>query len=232
MGQKTGISWTGATWNPWHGCIKVSSGCKNCYMYRDKERFGQDPRQVVKSKTAFNSPLKWTEPRLIFTCSWSDFFIEEADEWRAEAWEIIKNTPQHTYQILTKRPERIIECLPKDWGDGYENVWLGVSVEDEFHNWRAQMLSTTPAKVRFISAEPLIGPIDSLWLTRIHWVIAGGESGPDFRPMKPEWATLIRDQCRRFGVAFFHKQNGGNTKIDGEWGGNLLDGQVYQEFPA
>jgi len=150
MAQTTGISWTDATWNPWHGCRKISAGCKYCYMFRDKERYGQDPTVVMRSKSNFNDPLKWAmdteqigflpgkdkEPSAfvgmkIFTCSWSDFFIQEADEWRADAWNIIRDTPEFTYQILTKRPERIMECLPPDWGRGYENVWLGVSVEDK-----------------------------------------------------------------------------------------------------
>ena len=111
MAIQSKIQWTNATWNPWHGCKKVSPGCKFCYMYRDKERYNQDPTTVLKSKTKFNAPLQWNEPKLIFTCSWSDWFIEEADQWRAEAWKIIKNTPHHTYQILTKRPERIKDHL-------------------------------------------------------------------------------------------------------------------------
>lgn len=154
------IQWTEATWNPWHGCKKVSEGCKFCYMYRDKERYGQNPATVMKSKTAFKAPLNWKEPKLIFTCSWSDWFIEEADAWREEAWQIIKATPQHTYQILTKRPERILSHLPADWGTGYPNVWLGVSVENqEVLGERLFNLSMVPAVVRFVSAEPLLGPL-------------------------------------------------------------------------
>ena len=129
-------------------------------MYRDKDRYGQDPTTVMRSKAKFKEPLKWKEPKLIFTCSWSDWFIEDADEWRDEAWEIIKNTPQHTYQILTKRPERIADHLPEDWGEGYPNVWLGVSVEYTKYVPRILKLIGIPAKVRFVSFEPLLGPID------------------------------------------------------------------------
>lgn len=170
MAETTGIAWTGATWNPWHGCIKVSDGCKFCYMYADKARFGQDPRIVQRSKTTFRAPLKWNDPRLVFTCSWSDWFIEEADAWRAEAWEIVRDTP-HTYQILTKRPERIAECLPADWGSGYRNVWLGVSVENqEWADRRIQALLETPAFVRFLSVEPLLGPVDLRpWIGYAHY---------------------------------------------------------------
>jgi protein gp37 len=165
MGDSTKIEWTEATWNPWHGCHKVSAGCKNCYMFREKKAYGQDPNAVVRSKTTFNAPLKWVKagkaPRYCFTCSWSDFFIEEADSWRSEAWEIIRATPQITYQILTKRPERIAAGLPGDWGEGYPNVWLGVSCENqEAADKRIPLLLCTPAAIRFISAEPLLGPIN------------------------------------------------------------------------
>lgn len=161
MGVESSIQWTQATWNPWHGCRKVSAGCKYCYMYRDKDRYGQDPTKVLRSKGNFNQPLKMKEPALIFTCSWSDWFIEEADAWRDEAWAIIKATPQHTYQILTKRPERIRHCLPEDWGDGYPNVWLGTSVEDqEQANKRIPHLLMNDAAIHFVSAEPLLRPVD------------------------------------------------------------------------
>ncbi len=224
------IEWCMATWNPWHGCHKISPACQFCYMFRDKLRYGQDPNLVVRSKTTFNDPLKWNEPKLIFTCSWSDFFIEEADQWREAAWNIIKNTPHHTYQILTKRPERILSCLPEDWGEGYENVWLMVSVESQKYVWRIEELLNVPARVRGISAEPLLGHLDLMpFLTRkkpiqgktgnwmyggeitihpIHWVIAGGESGSKARPSHPDWFRSLRVQCSLFDVPFFFKQWG------------------------
>lgn len=203
MGNETHINWTDATWNCWHGCHKVSDGCKFCYMFRDKEKYGQEPNKVVRSKTTFNAPLKWTEPRKVFTCSWSDFFIEDADEWRDEAWNIIRKTPHLTYQILTKRPENIEVRLPKDWGYGYENVWLGVSVENQkAADERIPLLLDIPAVVSWLSCEPLLEKVDltkcgSLFekvnvlknhqiavdhhifehRTGISWMVLGGESG-------------------------------------------------------
>lgn len=166
MGERTGIEWTNHTWNPWRGCIKVSAGCKNCYMYRDQVRYGRDPRDVMRAAPAtFNAPLKWHDPAFVFTCSWSDWFIEEADVWRDDAWSIVRQTPHLTYQILTKRPENMAARLPADWGEGWPNVWLGVSAEDQATaDLRLPILAATPAAVRFLSAEPLLGPIDlSTW---------------------------------------------------------------------
>lgn len=165
MSEHTNIAWTDATWNPWHGCEKVSPGCKHCYMYREKQRYGQDPRNVTRSKTTFRAPLKWTKPARVFTCSWSDFFIEEADPWRDEAWEIIRQTPHLTYQILTKRPERMAGRLP--WTtEPWPHVWLGVSVEDQANaDARIPLLLDTPAAVRFLSVEPLLAAVDlRAWL--------------------------------------------------------------------
>jgi len=242
MGDKSTIEWTDATWNPWRGCHKVSQGCKHCYMFREQRMYGADPNVVMRSKTTFEAPLKWKDPKMIFTCSWSDFFIEEADVWRDEAWEIIRQTPQHTYQILTKRPERIRDCLPAatcqgDWFP--RNVWWGVSIESQEHIQRWSILDSAlhyhiPA-VMFISAEPLLGPLDLFgemqeidvgdeehnWWTRTpDWIIVGGESGPDYRSMDLEWARSILAQCREYEVACFVKQLGGwpNKRTDlSEW---------------
>lgn len=166
MGETTGIEWANASWNPWMGCHKVSAGCKNCYMFRDMPHYGRDPNTVVRTKTTFDAPLKWAKSgkvaagARVFTCSWSDWFIAEADPWRDEAWDIVRRTPQYTYLILTKRPERIEWNLPDDWNDGYPNVWLGVSAENqEQANKRIPALLNTPAAIRFVSAEPLLGPI-------------------------------------------------------------------------
>lgn len=173
MGERTNIEWTDATWNPFRGCTKVSPGCASCYMFRDQERYGRDPSVVVRAAPAtFNAPLKWQRDRLklpvgerrplrVFTCSWSDWFHADADPWRAEAWDIIRATPLITYQILTKRPERIAACLPADWGSGYPNVWLGVSAENQYwYDQRMTILVTVPARLRFVSAEPLLKPLD------------------------------------------------------------------------
>lgn len=141
------------------GCTKVSPGCAHCYMFREQRQYGNDPELVRRSKTTFNKPLKWAEGKLVFTCSWSDWFHETADPWREDAWDIVRRCPQHTFQILTKRPELIADRLPADWGDGYPNVWLGVSVENSRYTWRADVLREIPAALRFISAEPLLGSL-------------------------------------------------------------------------
>ncbi len=210
MGESSVIEWTDSTWNPWRGCDKVGPGCAHCYMFREQRRYARDPSIVVRCSAAtFSAPLSWVWAarraaciadhgcHLVFTCSWSDFFHEHADAWRAGAWEVIRRTPGSTYQILTKRPERMLEQLPADWGDGWPNVWLGVSIENRRFVHRADRLRQVPAVVRFISAEPLLGPLMAIahdheseegwWedpytgvgldLTGIDWLIAGGESG-------------------------------------------------------
>lgn len=236
MATQTGIEWTDSTWNPFQGCKKVSPGCKNCYMYRDKKRYGQDPSKVVRSSSVtFNAPLKKRDfGPLVFVCSWSDFFIEEADPWRDEAWEIIRKTP-YTYQILTKRIENVPDRLPPDWGNGWPNVWLGVSVEDSDYYWRVEQLTDIPAALRFISYEPALGPISfAPWLAsgEIHWVISGGESGYHPRPAELDWFRCIRDECKRHKVPYFHKQHGGSKRINGAWGGRELDGKIWSQIPT
>lgn len=229
MGNTTGISWTEATWNPWMGCTKVSTGCDNCYMFREQRQYGNDPEVVRRSKTKFDAPLKLAKPSLIFTCSWSDWFHVDADQWRDEAWEIIRLSPQHTFQILTKRPGRVLRHLPADWGAGYPNVWLGVSVESAEFLSRMRVLRDVPAKLRFLSAEPLIAPLPGLDLDGFRWVIVGGESGPNARPMQAEWAREIRDACDASGALFHFKQWGGFTPKSG---GKTLDGREHCEIPA
>jgi protein gp37 len=235
MGQNTAISWTDHTWNPWQGCNKVSAGCANCYMFSEREgRLGIKSDVVRRSAAAtFRKPLKRKDPAKVFTCSWSDFFHAAADQWRDEAWDIIRRTPHLTYQILTKRADRISDHLPDDWGAGWDNVWLGVSCEDQNYLYlqRIEYLISIPAQVRFISAEPLLGKviIPSVYMSKIHWVISGGESGPKARPANVNWFRSLRDQCAEHGVAYWHKQNGGTGS---DKGGYLLDGKVYQQFPA
>jgi protein gp37 len=226
MGQASDIEWTEATWNPWHGCSKISPGCAHCYMYRQKRQYGQDPAQIVRSKTTFDAPFRWREPRMIFTCSWSDFFVPESDAWRESAWDIIAKTPHHTYQVLTKRPERIPDCLPRNWP--LPNVWLGVSVENPRFYWRVDRLREIPTAVRFLSVEPLLAPVPDLPLEGIGWVIVGGESGPGCRPMKYEWVCDIRDKCQARGIPFFFKQWGGARKSTL---GRSLDGQIWNGMP-
>ncbi len=251
MSEKTGIEWTGATWNPWHGCHKISPGCKNCYMFREKKQYGQNPDVVVRSKTKFTDPLKWKEPRLIFTCSWSDWFIEEADAWRDEAWDIIRRTPQHTYQILTKRTDRMLSHIPLV---RLPNVWFGVSIESRAYLHRMEALKVLNASVRFLSLEPLLEDLGALDLRGIDWVIVGGESGGSgVRFMQANWARSIRDQCEAAEVPFFFKQWGeylpdsqnhgmteeGRSLAQGWQGirvgkkaaGRLLDGREWNQMP-
>lgn len=229
MGSASSIEWTDATWNPWHGCTRVSPGCQHCYMYSAKRRFGQDPAVVVRSRTRFREPLKWHESKRVFTCSWSDWFHPAADQWRAEAWEIIRATPHHTYQLLTKRPELMPDRLPADWGNGWRNVWLGVSVENSDYMQRIDALRQVPAHLRFLSLEPLLGPLPNLNLQGIGWVIVGGESGPSYRRCNGLWVREIRNQCVRSSVPFFFKQWGGRTP---KTHGRLLDGRKWSEFPV
>lgn len=232
MSEKTGIQWTDATWNPWHGCKKVSPGCKYCYMYRDKERYGQDPTTVLRSKSTFNDPLKWKEPQKVFTCSWSDFFIEDADEWRPEAWDIIQRTPHLTYQILTKRPERIHDHIPI-FGIP-ENVWIGVSIESNEQAYRAAYLCDLDC-IRFISFEPLISHVQwSEHFNDAHWIIIGGESGNRkgkylYRACHEIWITDLVQEAQQRDIAVFVKQLG--THLAEEYGMSDSHGGNIDEFP-
>lgn len=222
--QGTSISWTDNTHNPWQGCHHVSEECENCFMYTDKLRYGQDPTVVVRSAPAtFNAPRRWerqmaagTYPSkhhgdrlLVFTCSWSDFFIKEADGWRDEVWSMMRETPHLIYQILTKRPGRIAAHLPADWGTGYPNVWLGVSVGTPRALRRLDILATIPAAVHFASFEPLLGDLGDLtpWLSMLGWAIVGGESGPGWRNMEIAWLERVVRQCVAAGVPVWVKQD-------------------------
>lgn len=231
MAKTSSIEWCQATWNPWMGCRKVSPACAHCYAERDMTLYGRNFDAVARAKDAtFYAPLKWKEPLRIFTCSWSDFFIEDADPWRSDAWDVIKRTPRHTYMILTKRPERIRLCAPGEhgFGNAFDHVWLGVSVEnDRFYN-RIEYLTETTARIKFLSIEPLLGPMPDLPLAGIDWVIVGGESGANFRPLNLDWVRDIRDQCVAKGVAFFFKQKSAfrPKKLD-----RLLGGVEWNEFP-
>jgi protein gp37 len=241
MATETAISWTQHTWNPWRGCTKISPGCKNCYMYTaqlKRARFTGNPEmwnpfKVLKT-TTWGEPIRWQREAAaagridrVFTCSWSDFFHEDADVWRPKAWQLIHGCPNLHFQILTKRPENILKRLPPDWNDGYENVWLGVSIESPDYVWRAMTLRDIRARIRFISAEPLLAPLSNLDLRGFHWLIVGGESGPGYRPMGVEWARELREKARAAGVAFFFKQSAApRTEM-----GTKLDGREYKEYP-
>ncbi len=242
MAEKSHIQWTDMTWNPWHGCHKVSPGCKFCYMYRDKDRYNQDPTTVLRSKSNFEAPKKIKEPRKIFTCSWSDWFIPEADAWRPEAWDVIRQTPHHTYQILTKRPERINDHLPHDF-EKLENVWLGVSIESQAQVNRLDYIMDLPC-VKIVSFEPLIGEIQ--WDERMNaldWVIIGGESGNEegkyrYRPMELHWVDKLIVGARNNKVACFVKQLGTHQaklkRLKDRHGGEIEEWPAYyqiREYP-
>ena len=217
MGENSGIQWTGHTWNPWQGCDRVSPGCDHCYMFRDMARFGKDPEKVVRSSPyTFNRPIRWNREAkaagrrdMVFLASWSDFFHKDADVWRPEAWEIIRECDSLIFQILTKRHARIAANLPADWGAGYPNVWLGVSAENRvWWDRRVPVLREVPARVHFVSYEPALGPLGiDADAAGIEWVIIGGESAPG-RPFDIAWAREAIQICRRDGARPFVKQLG------------------------
>jgi protein gp37 len=234
MAQLSSIEWTDATWNPVTGCTKVSPGCKHCYaerMAKRLEAMGQ-PRYRHGFTTALQEdlldlPLRWRQPRRIFVNSMSDLFHEDVPlSYVQQVFSVMESAHWHVFQILTKRAERLAELSPLlAWP---ANVWMGVSVESAAHTWRVQHLRKVPAAIRFLSIEPLLGPIPRLPLQGIHWVIAGGESGPGARPMHAEWVRSIRDRCIASGVPFFFKQWGGARK--GRWG-RELDDRTWDEMP-
>lgn len=234
MVKKSRIEWTDVTWNPVTGCTKVSQGCKHCYAERMAKRLQamgiERYRQAFKltlQEDLIEEPLSWSKPRLVFVNSMSDLFHEEIPvEFIQDVFDTMKRCPHHIFQILTKRSKRLrnlADQLP--WT---ENMWMGVSIENEEVLNRIHDLQHVPAHVRFLSCEPLIAPIDNLPLDNIHWVIVGGESGPGARPMKPKWVESILDQCREHNVAFFFKQWGGVRK---DLTGRILHNRTYDELP-
>lgn len=240
MSDKSAIEWTDATWNPTTGCSKVSPGCANCYAEALSLRFGTSTKpwtpanaedNITIHPARFDMPLKWREPKRIFVDSMSDLFHELVpDHVIARVWETMRNTPRHQFQILTKRPERMPEIVGRRVEEHgiLSNVWIGTSIENNRWVGRADHLRATPAAVRFISAEPLLAPLPSLDLTDIDWLIVGGESGSDHRPIREEWVIDLRDRAVEAGVAFFFKQWGGRTPRSG---GRTLQGRTWDEFP-
>jgi len=235
MALKSGIEWTGATWNPITGCTKVSPGCKHCYAETMAKRLVAmgAPRyrngfKVTLQDDLIELPRRWREPRKVFVNSMSDLFHDDIPfEFIARVFRTMNECPQHQFQILTKRVERLVELAPNvSWTP---NVWMGVSIESQKYAYRATLLRAVPAHVRFLSVEPLLGPIERLPLEGVHWVIVGGESGAGARPMKKEWVKSIFRQCRTNEVAFFFKQWGGVQK---HVAGRRLFGRVYDEMPA
>ena len=235
MANTSNIEWTEMTWNPVTGCVKISQGCKHCYAERMAKRLHAmgSSRYVDGFRPALHhdlidQPKKWKKPRVIFVNSMSDLFQEAVpDKFIRDVFATMVACPQHTFQILTKRSDRVRELgesLP--WPS---NVWMGVSVEDARVISRVNDLRHVPAQVRFLSCEPLIGPLTGLRLEGIHWVIVGGESGPGARPMKESWVNAIHAECVRSSVPFFFKQWGGVRK---EFAGRELHGRIYDEMPT
>jgi protein gp37 len=240
------IEWTDATWNPVAGCTVISPGCSNCYAMRMAARLdamGQAKyagltrksghRHVWRGKVrldqgSLNIPMTWAKPRRIFVNSMSDLFHEGVPQKFVHAvFDVMASTPRHTYQILTKRADRLLEVSPSlIWPS---NVWMGVSVENCDFLWRIDRLRRTGARIKFVSLEPLLGPLPILNLNEIDWVIAGGESGPGARSVNPDWVRDIRDQCSDAGVAFHFKQWGGHIKSRN---GRVLDGRTWDDLPA
>lgn len=237
------IEWTEATWNPTTGCDRTSPGCDNCYaltlskrlkaMGQPKYQNDGDPRtsgpgfKLTCHEDALDIPKTWRAPRTIFVNSMSDLFHPEVPEtFIRKVLDVMAETPQHTYQVLTKRSKRLATLGPKlDWPP---NAWMGVSVENDRYTLRVPHLLRCGAQTKFLSCEPLLGPLASLELAGLDWVIAGGESGPQARPIHPDWVRGVRDKCADAGVAFFFKQWGGLTP---KAGGRELDGRTWDEVP-
>jgi len=234
MATRSSIEWTEMTWNPVTGCTKVSQGCKHCYaerMARRLEAMGAERYRngfrVTLHPDALDVPRRWRQPRVVFVNSMSDLFHDDVPlAYIERVFETMRECPHHTFQVLTKRSERLAELAPRlPWP---RNIWMGVSVEDARVLHRIADLRQAPAAVRFLSLEPLLGPLDALSLDGIDWVIVGGESGPSARPMEKAWVTSIRKQCRAVKVPFFFKQWGGVRK---DRTGRTLDGRIYDEMP-
>ncbi|MBL8558118.1 MAG: phage Gp37/Gp68 family protein [Hyphomonadaceae bacterium] len=252
---ETQIEWTDATWNPVAGCSIMSAGCKNCYamnMARRLEAMDVDKYRGLTKLTkgravwtgkvredveALSIPLRWKKPRKIFVNSMSDLFHDDvSDAFIASVWDVMRQTPQHNYQILTKRPERMVSVLKKRIRDVLPNVWIGTSVENAKVAERIAHLQAAPAAIRFISFEPLIGAVGDVDLSGIHWAIVGGESGHHARPIREEWIDEIYNLCDDYDVAFFFKQWGtwgaDNKKRSKKANGRHYRGRVWNEMPA
>ena len=272
MSDKSAIEWTEATWNPVTGCTKVSPGCAHCYIERtpafriQRRKFDRGHIPLILHEDRLEQPLRWRRPRLVFVNSLSDLFHEDIpDEFIWRVFDVMEHAHEHTFQVLTKRPERMRDFVTRrcdargSWGDAdvEQNIWLGVSIENRRYVDRADLLRQTPAAVRFISAEPLLGalvpdladdPVEwtydqwsdgyegpGLDLIGIDWVIVGGESGPRHRPVDAQWIRDLRNACLNFrhvegaGPAFFFKQWGGRTSKSG---GRELDGRTWDEYPT
>lgn len=246
MSSITTIEWTDSTWNPVTGCTEVSPGCDHCYARTFAERFRGTPNHPYQQgfdlklwPNRLSLPLTWKKPRRIFVNSMSDLFHRDVPtEFILEVFKVMAKANWHIFQVLTKRPSRLlrlsnkisealaqVEGISGGWPN---NIWMGVSIETMGYSWRADYLRKVPASIRFISAEPLLGPLDNLDLTGIHWLIAGGESGPHHRLCDPSWIRALRDKCLQEDVAFFFKQWGGRFP---KANGRTIDGTTWDEVP-
>lgn len=234
MAANSSIEWTKSTWNPVTGCTKISPGCKHCYAERMALRLQamkqpnySDGFKLTIHRESLGLPLKWKKPQTIFVNSMSDLFHDDVPlSFLREAFDVMRKASWHHFQILTKRSERLASLsVELQWP---ENVWMGVSVENARYAFRIQHLRSTAASLKFLSLEPLLGPVPNLDLSGIDWVIVGGESGPMARPMDRRWVTDIRDQCQQAAVPFFFKQWGGVRK---KRAGRLLEGRTWDESP-
>lgn len=233
MGQKSTIEWTGSTWNPITGCVKISPGCMHCYAERMAKRLqamGQpnyaNGFKLAMHEHALELPLQWKKPQTIFVNSMSDLFLKDVPvRFIKKVFDVMGKASQHTFQVLTKRADRLHALSAElPW---MPNIWMGVTVENSDYIHRIDHLRKTGAYLKFLSIEPLLGPIANLDLDGIDWVIVGGESGPGARPMKPEWVMDIHNQCKRAGVPFFFKQWGGVRK---KAAGHELEGRTWDEM--
>lgn len=234
MATQTAIEWTECTWNPVSGCTKISPGCAHCYAERMAKRLqamGQyryrNGFQVTLHPQAIREPYAWKKPRVVFVNSMSDLFHEDVPiEFIQEVFSVMNACPFHTFQVLTKRSQRLADVAPfLEWTD---NIWMGVTVENNDYLGRIHHLRQVDAHVRFLSLEPLLGPLEALTLDGIDWVIVGGESGPGARPMKKEWVLSIKTKCQQCHVPFFFKQWGGFSK---KKAGRLLNGRTWDQLP-
>lgn len=235
MASNSAIEWTGSTWNPVTGCEKISPGCKHCYAERMAKRLqamGQknyvNGFELAVHPHALELPLSWKKPQTIFVNSMSDLFLEDVPvDFVKQVFDVMCRAHGHTFQVLTKRAERLAELsVELPWA---QNIWMGVSVENNDYTFRVDQLRATRARVKFLSIEPLLGPVPDLDLAGIDWVIVGGESGPGARPMKEEWVVEIKDQCLRAEVPFFFKQWGGVRK---KKSGRMLQGRTWDQMPG
>lgn len=248
MAGQSDIEWTDATWNPISGCLMVSPGCTNCYAMRMAARlqamghpsYGNMTRKsggrpvwtgrIQLNEAALDVPLRWRQPRRIFVNSMSDLFQDGVpSEFIARVWATMERAKWHSFQVLTKRPDNMKRVINELGLRAFPNIWLGTSVENKDYVDRISVLQSIPAQVRFISFEPLLGPVGMPNLKGIHWAIVGGESGPSSRPMDASWVSSIHESCERFGAIFFFKQWGGTNK---KKAGRLFAGRTWDDYPV